>query len=266
MSSSRVPTRFKSSKYTAIIENPVSDYLMKMHGHIGSFTYPSFSKYSLRRLYHMRLNCFNPYKDRCNLIEYMLRGFVQFASSNLNPLGIFMYISLSMDSYKYVIITSMRHIFSLSETAKLIKKWNVTTSMTGEYVFSYSMSSLYKKPCATNCTLYLMISLFSLRFRTNTHLYLIGFTSSGVWTIGPKTSHFVNEFNFTCIASFHFGQSFLCRHSSTFRGLGSSSFLMISKATWKAKILLIIILFWSHFFLCVHNLLKSHNFQVLVSF
>ena len=69
----------------------------------------------------MRLDYFNPYKDRCNLIEYMLRGFVQFASSNLNLSGIFMYISLSMDLYKYVVITSMRHISSPSETAKLIK-------------------------------------------------------------------------------------------------------------------------------------------------
>ena len=92
MSSSSVPIRFKSSIYTAIIANPISNFLMKMHGHIRLFTYPSFSKYSLRRLYHMRPDCFNPYKDHCNLIEYMLRGFVVFASGNLNPSGIFMYI------------------------------------------------------------------------------------------------------------------------------------------------------------------------------
>ena len=99
-----------------------------------------------------------------------------------------------------------------------------------------------------NLALYLMISLFSLRFLTNTHLYPTGFTSSSVWTTGPKTSHFVNEFNSAYIASFHFGQSFLCRHSSTFRGSGSSSFFMISEATWKTKILVIIILFRSHFY------------------
>ena len=97
----------------------ISDFLMKMHGHIGLFTYPSFSKYSLMRLYHMRLDCFNPYKDRWNLIEYMLRGFVLFASGNLNPSRIFMYILLSMDSYKYVVITFMRRISSPSGTAKL---------------------------------------------------------------------------------------------------------------------------------------------------
>ena len=131
-----VLTRFKSSTYTTIITNLVFDFLMKMHGHVALFKYPSFSKYSLRRLYHMRLDCFNPYKDHCNLIEYMLQGFVLFASGNLNPLGIFMYISLSMDPYKYAVITSMRPIFSLSETTKLIKKQNVIASMTGEYVSS----------------------------------------------------------------------------------------------------------------------------------
>ena len=134
MSSLGVSTRFKSSTCTAIIANPVSNFLMRMHGHIELFTYPSFSKYSLRRLYQMRPDCFNPYKDHCNLIEYMLRGFVLFASSNLNPSGIFMYISLSMYPYKYVVITSMRCISSPSKTAKLIKKRNVIASMTGEYV------------------------------------------------------------------------------------------------------------------------------------
>ena len=141
----------------------------------------------------------------------------------------------------------MRRISSPSETAKLIKKQNVIASMMGEYVSSWSTPSFYEKPCATNRALYLMISLFSLHFHTNTHLYPTSFTSSGVWTTGPKTFRFVNEFNSAYIASFHFGQSFLCQHSSTFRGSGSSSFLMILEATWKAKILLITTLFRSHF-------------------
>ena len=64
--------------------------------------------------------------------------------------------------------------------------------------------------------IYLMISLFSLYFRTNTHLYLTDFTPLGVWTIGLKTSRFINGFNYSCIDSFHFGQSFLFWHSSTF--------------------------------------------------
>ena len=131
MSSSGVPTRFKSSTYTIIIANSVSDFLIKMHRHIGLFIYPSFSKYLLRRLYHMCLNWFNPYKDHRNLIEYMLQGFVQFASGNLNPSRIFMYISVSMDPYKYVVITFMRRM-----TAKLIKKSYVIMSMTEENVSS----------------------------------------------------------------------------------------------------------------------------------
>ena len=53
----------------------------------------------------MRSDCFNPYKDRCNLIEYILRDFVLFALGNLNPFHDFhdfrfMYMSLSMDPYR----------------------------------------------------------------------------------------------------------------------------------------------------------------------
>ena len=121
-SSLEVPTRFKSSTCTTIIANLIYDFLIKMHGHIGLFTYLSFNMYLLRLLYHMCLDYFNPYNDHCNLIEYMLRGFVLFASSNLNPSGTFMYIPLFKNPYKYVVITSMRRIFGLSETIKLIKK------------------------------------------------------------------------------------------------------------------------------------------------
>ena len=70
----------------------------------------------------MRSDCFNLYKDSYNLIKYMLQDFVLFASNNLNYLWIFMYTSLSMDPYKYVVITSMKHISSHSKTTKLIKK------------------------------------------------------------------------------------------------------------------------------------------------
>ena len=100
MSPSRVPIKFGSSTYTIIIENPVSNFLIKMHGHIGLFAYHSFNKYSLRRLYYMHLDWFNPYRDYCDLIEHILRGFVLFALGNLNLLGIFIYISLSMDPYR----------------------------------------------------------------------------------------------------------------------------------------------------------------------
>ena len=81
---------------------------------------------------------------------------------------------------------------------------------------------LCEKPCATNHILYFMISLFSLCFRTNIHLYPMSFTPLSFWTTSPKTSRFIKEFNYICITSFYFGQSFLCRHSSTFYGSGSS--------------------------------------------
>ena len=45
-----------------------------------------------------------------------------------------MCISLSMDPYKYAVITSMRCISSPSDTAKLIKKQNVIASIIGKYV------------------------------------------------------------------------------------------------------------------------------------
>ena len=136
MSSSRVPIKFKSSTYTAIIANQFSVFLMKTHGQIELFTYPSLSKYWLKRLYHIRPYCFNPYKDLCNLIEYMLHVFEFIASGNVNPLGIFIYTLASRDPYKYAVTTSIRRISSPSETAKLIKYRNVIASITREYVSS----------------------------------------------------------------------------------------------------------------------------------
>ena len=96
MSSSGVPIRFRLSTYTTIIANSVFDYLIKMHGHIGLLAYTSFNKYSLRRLYHMSPDCFNPYRDLRNLIEHILRGFAFTTSRNVNPSGIFIYMSLSI--------------------------------------------------------------------------------------------------------------------------------------------------------------------------
>ena len=136
MSSSGVPIKFKSSTYTAIIVNPFSVFLMKTHGQIELFTYPSLSKYWLKRSYHIRPDYFNPYNDLCNLIEDMLRGFEFIALGNVNPSGIFTYTLASRDPYKYVVTTSIRRISSHFETAKLIKYWNVIASITGEYVSS----------------------------------------------------------------------------------------------------------------------------------
>ena len=97
-----------------------------------------------------------------------------------------------------------------------------------------------------------MISLFSFCFHTNTHLYPSCFTSSGVWTTNKKSSHFVNEINSACITSFHFGQSFLCRHSSKFCALGSSLFFMILEATWKIKKIVNNNIISIPFFYCVY--------------
>ena len=132
MSSSGVPIRFKSSTYTAIIVSIISNFLIKTHGQIRLFTYISFNKYSLKRIYYMRLDCFNSYRDLRSLIEYMFRGFGLVASSNLNPLKIFTYMSISIDPYKLAVTTSMRRISSPSETIKLIKYQNVIVSIIGE--------------------------------------------------------------------------------------------------------------------------------------
>ena len=66
------------------------------------------------------MNCFSPHEDHCNLIDYMLRGFVLFASSNLNPSKIFMYISLSMDPYKYALTASVRLTSSPLKTVRAL--------------------------------------------------------------------------------------------------------------------------------------------------
>ena len=124
MSFSRVLTRFKSCTYTKTVCQR------------GLFIYPYFNIYSLRWLCHMRLSYFDPYKDLCSLIEYMLLCFELFALGFWDSLEIFMYMSLSKDLYKYAVMTFMRHISSSSEIAKLIKYLNVIASIIGEYVSS----------------------------------------------------------------------------------------------------------------------------------
>ena len=91
-----------------------------MHEHIELFTYLFFNKYTVRQLYHMYMDYFSSHEDHCNLIEYMLQGFVVFDSSNLNPSGLFMYISLFMDPYKYVFTASVRLTSSPSETIRVL--------------------------------------------------------------------------------------------------------------------------------------------------
>ena len=119
-----------------IIVNQDFDFLINTHGQIGLLIYFSFERYSLRRLYDIHPDCFKSYKDCCNFIEYKLREFELYASDILNHSGIFIYMLVSNDPYKYAVTTSIRHISSLSETAKLIKNRNVIVSITGEYVSS----------------------------------------------------------------------------------------------------------------------------------
>jgi hypothetical protein len=80
---------FRSSTYTAIIIKLEIDRLIKTHGLIILDLYPSFMRYSLSRLYHIRPDCFSPYNDHFNFIEYISRGFDLNVSGIFNPLGTF---------------------------------------------------------------------------------------------------------------------------------------------------------------------------------
>ena len=80
-------------------------FLRKTHGQIRLFSNPSFNRYSLSRLYHMRPDCFKPYKDLYNLIEYTLQDFKLYAPGILNPSGIFKYMLQGFSSiYHYPMI------------------------------------------------------------------------------------------------------------------------------------------------------------------
>ena len=120
-SSSGVPLRFESSTYIATMEKSIADFHMNIRGQTGLLTYASFNNYSLRQLYHIPPDCFNSYEDHSNLIEYRLWDFELCSLGILNPSEIFVYMSLSNDPYNYIVTTSIRHMFSLSETTKVIK-------------------------------------------------------------------------------------------------------------------------------------------------
>ena len=116
-----------------MISNSNPDLFKNIHGQIESFLYPSFIKYSLRRLYHILPDCFNPYRDVFNLIEYYSR---EPAPSSLNPSGSFIYMSLSSDLYKYAVTTSIRRKLKFSFIARIIRYLKVVACITGEYVSS----------------------------------------------------------------------------------------------------------------------------------
>jgi hypothetical protein len=80
---------FRSSTYTAIIIKLEIDRLIKIHGLIILDLYHSFMRYSLSRLCHIRPDCFSPYNDYFNFIEYISRDFDLNASDIFNCLGNF---------------------------------------------------------------------------------------------------------------------------------------------------------------------------------
>ena len=121
---------FRSSTYTDMIQNHVDDFLMKTHGQSSLFVYPFNLRNSLNRLYHIRPNCFKPYNDFCNLMQYMLRFALGFGM--LIPSGTFMYISESNDPYKYAVTTSINCIGRRFCTVRDTKYRKVIPLITGE--------------------------------------------------------------------------------------------------------------------------------------
>jgi hypothetical protein len=131
--------------------------------------YPFDLRNSLNRLYHIRPDCFKPYNDLSNLVQYMLR--FALLSGTWIPSRTFMYILESSDPYKYVVTMSINCIDRRFCTAKEIKYRNVILLITREYVLLKSTPGLCVKPCATSLALYLTTSLFLFLFPTKTHLY-----------------------------------------------------------------------------------------------
>ena len=159
---------FKSTTYTIIIMNSNLNLLMVTCRHMGFFLYPSFNKYSLRWLYHICQTFFNSNKDLCNLIEYKSWEFDLHVLSVLNSLEIFLYISLSSVLYKYVITTSIKHIWSLFYTAKLIRHLNVIAHII-KNMFSYNHCQVYEKSYATKHALYQTTLFFLFHFCIKSH-------------------------------------------------------------------------------------------------
>jgi hypothetical protein len=63
---------FKSSTYTGIMQNLVEDFLMNTHDQSSLVEYPLFSRKSYNWLYHIRTDCFKPYRDLVSFTQYML--------------------------------------------------------------------------------------------------------------------------------------------------------------------------------------------------
>ena len=112
----------------------------------------------------MLLDCFKPYKNICYLVKYIIQGL--YASGILYPSRIICF----------------RHFISFRDY--MIRAFHILQGLYPSRIICFRHS--------TSRTLYFIISL---SFCTNTHLYLTGITSSGVWTTGLNTSYFTYEFS-----------------------------------------------------------------------
>jgi hypothetical protein len=159
------------------------------------------------------------------------------------PSETFMYISESIDPYKYAVTTSINCKDRWFCIARDIKYQKVIPSITGEYVSLKSMSGLCVNPCATSLTLYLTTSLFSFLFWMNTHLNSTGKILGGLGITSVNTFLFLSELSSASIASFHLFQSEHPLHSAMVLGFGSSR--KFSTMTAKTHGLTIVVL-WSY--------------------
>ena len=96
------------------------------------------------------------------------------------------------------------------------------TSITGLYVESKSISSLWLKPCTTSLTLNQMTCPWASRFFVKMSLCPMGLVVR-VWQCSPKTLCFLSESYSARSAASHLDHSALCWASSKVRGSRSSS-------------------------------------------
>jgi hypothetical protein len=115
-------------------------------------------------LYHIRPDCFKPYKDLTSFTQYMLRFAFIFGTEI--PSKTFMYMSESNDPYKYTVMISINYKDRCFCITRDIKHYNIILLITGEYISLKSTSGLCVKPCATSLTLYLTTSLFLFLLQT----------------------------------------------------------------------------------------------------
>jgi hypothetical protein len=103
--------------------------------------------------------------------------------------------------------------------------------------------------------------IFLIFFIANIHLYPSRLTSLGVRTTCPKIFYFSSESNSAFRASFYFGHSFMCTHSS---GALTHNFSHLAHQLLQnmQKIYQRVFHFDFIFYHYVHNILTSHNHWV----